>query len=195
MGECCYYLKAGFPTEAKAEEAGKELNKFFAEAKKAYNFWQKSRDGNHETFWSSFENKYPLITEYLKDADLWGKDINDLSGHMDFGQEGDVIIEGNTVGWSSGDVWHMSDWNLVCDFIKKKYGATKIIWDTEENGCDCLNNLNLYDWEQIVRDILKQKKLLPLLLHVNDDLTILVDAILRQETQKPIKKKRENKCK
>ena len=45
MGECAYYLKAEFQSKARAEEVSKELNQFFLEAKYAYDFWQKGREG------------------------------------------------------------------------------------------------------------------------------------------------------
>ena len=196
MGECAYFLKAEFQSEARAEEVSKELNKFFAEAKDAYNFWQKGRDGDQKTFCKIFEKRYPLTTEYLKDADLWGnKNINALSGKMDLGQEGDeTLVQGTTVGYGSDDVWHFSNWTPVCNFIKKKYGAIKVIWSTEENGCSGLDALNLYDWEQIVRDILKNKELHPLLLRTNDELDELLDYTVKQSNE-PKPKSRKAKCK
>ena len=198
MGECAYFLKAEFQSEARAEEVSKELNKFFAEAKDAYNFWQKGRDGNEETFYKTFEKEYPLTTEYLKDADLWGKkgkNVHALSGKIDFGQEGDeTLVQGTTVGWGSDGVWHFSNWTPVCNFIKKKYGAIKVVWSNEENGCSGLDALNLYDWEQIVRDILKNKELHPLLLRTNDELDELLDYTVKQSNE-PKPKSRKAKCK
>ena len=168
----------------------KELNQFFLEAKYAYDFWQKGREGTREVFYMAFEKKFPLMTEYVKSTGLWGGDINALSGNMDFGQEGDeTLVEGTTVGWGSDGVWHGSNWTFVCNFIKAKYGAIKIVWDTEENGCGGIDSLQLYDWEQIVRDILKNKELHPLLIHTNSELDELLDRTIRQNN-KPIKQRK-----
>jgi hypothetical protein len=191
MGECAYFLKADFHTEARAEEVSKELNKFFLEAKNAYNFWQKGRNGNRETFYKTLEKKYPLITEYLKSTELWDGDMHTLSGNMDFGQEGnETLVQGTTVGWGSDGVWHMSNWTPVCNFIKKKFGAIKIVWSTEENGCSSLDSLQLYDWEQIVRDILDNKELHPLLIRTNDELDELLDYTIKQNSELPTKPKK-----
>jgi hypothetical protein len=193
MGECAYYLKAEFPTETIAKAMAKKMNKFFMESIGAYSFWQKDRDSNQDTFWKDFEKKFPLMSEYVKDAGLWGKDPNDLSGNIDFGQDehNENLVRGTTVGWGGADVWHLSDWSPVCDFIKKKYGAVKVVWDTEENGCGSLDALQLYDWEKIVRDILEHKELHPLLIRINNDFDELLDRTIRQSND--IKPKRGTK--
>jgi hypothetical protein len=106
-----------------------------------------------------------------------------LTGFTDFGEtdfgNSPVYQSGSELAWDAV-VWHMSDWGPLCDFIQKKFGATKVVWDTEEGGCGSLENLNLYDWEDIVRTILKKKKILPLLLHVHNDLDIFIEREMRR---------------
>jgi hypothetical protein len=59
MGECVFYLKADFPTRAKATEAKKKVKRLLKEAESMRN--AKGIDWNH------IEKSYPLFTEYLKD--------------------------------------------------------------------------------------------------------------------------------
>jgi hypothetical protein len=59
-------------------------------------------------------------------------------------------------------------------------GAIKVVWNTEENGCGGIDSLNLYEWEEIVKDILKKKQILPLLMGINKELDELISGILKK---------------
>lgn len=177
MSECAYYLKAEFPTEAIAEKVEPQLNAFFVEARKAY-------DDNDlldlKRFLSMFSERYPLVMEYATTSNF--KEYNDLSGYFDFGQDNDEVFrKGNVLRWCSSRVGHMTDWTPLATFIKNKFGAIKVIWGNEENGCASFDSLPLYAWEEIVKDILKHKELRPLLLHINDELDQLLAQTLRRE--------------
>jgi hypothetical protein len=63
--------------------------------------------------------------------------------------------------------------------MRKKYGATRVLWDTEENGTGSLDSIQLYEYEDIVSDILKHTELHPLLLGIHDDLDVLLDMKMR----------------
>ena len=79
----------------------------------------------------------------------------------------------------SSCVSHMSDWSHIADSLKG-FGAAKVIWSTEENGCGDLDNLQLEDNEKIVKDILKRRILLPSLLGINDELDALIADKLKE---------------
>ena len=187
MGECAYYIKAAFKTEVEAKEAFKRLNAFLKESVKAYSFWQDGRSKKGPTFWKAFETNFPLISGYIKKyvtengKTVWGGDPNDLSGSMDFGEEDPVAgMSGNIVGYGDSNVWHMADWQPFANYITGELGAVKVVWDTEENGCGSIDCLSLYDWEEIVKDVLKQRQLLPCLLGVNKDLDELISSKLKK---------------
>jgi hypothetical protein len=192
MGECAYYFKAEFPTKKEALAASKKLNKFFLQARHAYDYWQNPlallKDQrfpiaqlDNKLFWNTFQERYPLVTEYVKHEQLFGRDPGVLSRKLDFGQTSDneTILIGDTVGWCDSSVGHMSDWSPLCAFVKEVYGAVRAVYGNEEDGCASLESLNLYEWEDIVKAILKQKKVLPLLLHVNNDLDELIERTMR----------------
>lgn len=181
MGECAYYIKAHFKTEEEAQKAAEELSEFIEEANKAYNFYQNKGSGKDPQDWIDFEKQYPRVAEYAKTLPGWGKDFNEFSGKLDFGQNGNEFIwDGKTIGYGDYDVWHFADWDPWAEYIKTKYKALKVVWDTEENGCGSLNGLLLYDYEGIVNAILTKKKLLPMLMGLHDDL----DDILKTEFKK-----------
>jgi hypothetical protein len=158
MGECAYYLKAEFINKAAAEKAAKKMDRFFSKAIIAYEFYQGHREESTKLFWEAFEKSHPLISEYIKDAGFWDKSVEDLSGKLDFGQE-DVtcIVQGTTVGYGSTNVWHFSDWSYLCAFIKKKYGAIKVVCDTEENGCGSLDSCTYITGKKLFETYLRIK--------------------------------------
>ena len=152
-----------------------EFNKFFQEAAEAYDFYQLS-DKSWVTTKKEYAKKFPLMTEYLKDSDQWqGLHL----ANMDFGQQdNEIIVMGNVVGWMDPDVNHMNSWGPLCLFLKKKYNAVKVVWSYEEDGCYSLEQLDVYEWEEIVKAILKRKEALPLLLNAHEDLDILITQTL-----------------
>lgn len=77
-------------------------------------------------------------------------------------------------------VSHMADWTHVAESLKKEFGASKVVWTNEENGCGSLDDLQFEDNERIVQDILKRKTLLPSLLGINDELDALIADKLKE---------------
>jgi hypothetical protein len=188
MGECAYYLKAQFPTAKKAKKAGEELDTFFSQASEAYDFYQKAREGNPDEFWKTFESQYPLVFDYVKTLDGYGKDNiqSVLAGNLDFGQDenNETLVDGDTIAWGDSNVWHMANWSALCMYLQNHFGAVKAVWDTEENGCGSLDSLQLYEYEDIVRSLMKHEELFPLLLRVHDDLDKLLDMKMRKKGKK-----------
>jgi hypothetical protein len=177
MGECAYFLKAQFPSKKTATNVATKLNAFFKEASEAYDFYQNGREGNPKEFWKKFESQYPLAYDYVKTLPNFSTKASPmiLSGSIDFGQdENEVRQVDDTLGWVA-EVWHMANWGPIATYIEKKFGAIKVVIDTEENGCGSLDSLQLYDYEVIVNSLLKHKELYPLLLGVHDDLNVMID--------------------
>ena len=189
MGECAYYLKAQFKSKKAAKIAAAKIDDFLAEATDASNFYDHNNDSLKvppKTFWKEFESKFPLTFDYVKTLPGFKMTADPqtvLSGNLDFGQDenNETLVQSTTVCWGDACVWHMADWTLLCNYIVKKFGAIKAVWDTEENGCGSLDHLQLYDYEKIVNDILNQKDALPLLLGVNEDLNLLIDIKIKNQ--------------
>lgn len=176
MGECAYFLKAAFPTEAAAKKAEPELNALFLEAQDAYWLWQDS-PLKGEAFWNEYAAKFPRMMEYAQI--IGAKNRDDLGRKCDFGfDSNEVGRNGNVISWWA-EVGHMSEWTPLAEFIKKKYGAFRVVWDTEENGIGSLESLQLYEYEDIVTDILKHEELYPLLIGINKELDMLLEPILK----------------
>jgi hypothetical protein len=169
----------------------KKLDEFFAEARNAYEFWQSNRAFNayeergrgigekmiEKKFWEEYAEKFPTMMEYAKS--IGAKSREDLSGKADFGQDDNKVLrQGNVLCWGDSSVWHFADWSPLTAFLQKKFGARKVVWNTEENGCGSLESLQLYEWEQIVTDILKHKELHPLLIGVNPELDTLLETAM-----------------
>jgi hypothetical protein len=175
MSECYYFLKAQFLNQKTAKTVEKQLNAFFWEAQKAYWFWQDS-PLEEQNFWKEYAKQFPRMMEYAQI--IGAKNRSDLSRKCDFGSEEELIRENNIIG-RSAEIGGMSDWSPLANFIKKKYGAVRVVWSNEENGIGSLDSLKLYDYEEIVSDILKHKELLPLLIGINEELTILLEPLLK----------------
>lgn len=181
MGTCAYFLKAAFPTEAIAKKTSKKLTKFFAEAREAYSFWQDNREveKTEEEFYIEYAKKFPTMMEYIQS--IGAKTREDLSGEVDFGQnEYEVIRQGNVLCYQDCEVWHFATWTPLSAFIKQKFGAVKVVWNSEDSGCGSLDSLQLYEWEQIVTDILKSKELHPLLIGINTELDTLLETTMKK---------------
>jgi len=181
MGSCAYFLKAAFPTGAIAKKTKKKLTEFFAEARDAYMFWQNNRGDQmtEEEFYIEYEKKFPTMMEYIQS--IGAKTREDLSGEVDFGQnEYEVIQIGNVLCYQDCEVWHFSNWTNLTRFIQKKFGAVKVVWNYEDSGCGSLASLQLYEWEQIVTDILKHKELHPLLIGINTELDTLLETTMKK---------------
>jgi hypothetical protein len=160
MGECAYAFKLGFDSEAQAKKALPKVKRFIKQAEQAYNFWQKNRD-RACSFWSAFEQAFPLITEYVKEVkdhekkEIWGEDYhNGLSGHLDFGQDGKVKVIDNTIYYYADPVWHFMDWDDMVNFLQKKTKAIRAVWGSDEGTGTSYDSLNLYEYQEIVEAIL-----------------------------------------
>jgi hypothetical protein len=115
MGECAYFLKAAFLTEAAAKKAEPELNAFFLEAQDAYWLWQDS-PLKGKAFWKEYATKFPRMMEYAQI--IGAKDRSDLYRKCDFGSEGDQVgREGNVLTWWA-EVGHMSEWTPLAESRK-----------------------------------------------------------------------------
>lgn len=139
MGEAIYYLKVRFKDTEEAKKALPLIKDFFVEGIKAENFWQKHRHGKPENFWRVFQKRFPLVYEYLDSTKLLNKNDcnNSLAGCLDFMNcsnkvaenkvESYVLIHGTSILYSA-EVWHLADWDPMCSFIEKKFGATASDW-------------------------------------------------------------------
>ena len=182
MSESAHYLKVLFPSEAAAKKAEPKLDRFFQQSVDAFNFWQKSYYGNplvaaatsSDTFWTRFKRKFPLVWKYVESLNI--KDPNDLSGLFDFGQDenNEVLRQGDTLCWADCNVGSQTTWVHLCEFLVKKYGGIKAVCN-DDGTSTSLNDLYLFDYEQIVKDILGHKELYPLLIGINKELDSILD--------------------
>jgi hypothetical protein len=176
MSECFYFLKAEFPNKEKATKAREELNKFFAQAREAYYFWQ---DYTGKNFMKDLKEKYPLVAEY--------GEINGFKCHDDFSrnlnlcndEDNEVRQMDNILGWSE-EVSHMASWRLLCSFIQKKYGAVRTVWESEDEGCGSLDSLQLYNYEGIVTELMKHEELFPLIIGIHEELNAMIDIKIKE---------------
>jgi hypothetical protein len=160
MGEAVYSLKAQFNTAKEAKAACKSLNKFLDENDRATDPSPTATD---------FQ-AYPLVKEYLQIIN--GDELQDYRYEDEQAYcEGDVLI-------FSANVGHLGSWHNLQTYIMEKFKALKVVWGSEEDG-GTLEALNLYDWEGIVKGILKCKKQLPLLLGIHPDLDALIARQLK----------------
>lgn len=104
-------------------------------------------------FWKAFCSKFPLVVEMLKGVrdpghvkNIWNEKAlvletdpgNALSGHINFGSEDDLnhaLSCDKYVLRFEAEVWHMAEWDTLCKFLKKKFGAVKAGWISEEGIC------------------------------------------------------------
>jgi hypothetical protein len=195
MSECFYFLKAEFPNKEKATKAREELNKFFAQAREAYYFWQETPEcnravimkivmnsrGRHtgKNFMKDLKKKYPLVAEY---GEINGfKCYDDFSRNLNLciTEDNEVRQVDNILGWSE-EVSHMASWGPLCNFIQKKHGAVRTVWKTEEDGCGSLDSLQLYDYEGIVTELMKHEELFPLIIGIHEELNAMIDIKIKE---------------
>ena len=173
MGECYYYLKARFPKGSITKKKEKRIEEFFLQGDEAET-WVWKQDGK-KISQTEFNEKFPVIAEFLK---ISGMEVSDNRA-LEFADCGGsevmdrLTITDREVSFYS-EVSHMADWQPIADFLTKEFGASKVVWDVEENGCGGLDSLEFEDNEQIVQDILKHKKILPTLLGINKELDALI---------------------
>lgn len=132
MGEATYYAKIYFKDHDTAEKALAPISEFISEGQKAYKWWQENRDTHAGIFWQMFETKFPLITEYLKHARLFGKDNNNgLAEHLNFGYNSEPFTNGAEIRFSEC-VWHFADWGGWLSFVKDKFNARQVRYVSDE---------------------------------------------------------------
>jgi hypothetical protein len=134
MGEATYYMKARFVVLN--EEKKEEIKKFFIEGSRAEDFWQDNRGKEPSWFWKEFSEKFPEVTDYLLSQDGIGNDCNNsLAGLLDFGDEDTIDsqmeFEGNIMRYSAY-VWHFANWDPLCGFLIKRFGASICDWLSDE---------------------------------------------------------------
>jgi hypothetical protein len=139
VGECNFYLKARFRTDAEARAAEPRLLALLSEGEDAYHFWQDAREGyfqrhrrhspleetEHQEaiqFWAEFRARFPLVCDYL--GELVGTDdwYNGLAGHLSlvdpqrprqFRPLASLIRRGPLLLLQLNDVWHCSSMELL----------------------------------------------------------------------------------
>ncbi len=156
MGEAMYYTKIFFDTPQDAQKAVPKIKKFFKQGFKAYDFWQKRQETeNRDKLWDQIDKKFPEVGNYLRTVQYknfntgefeiaYGNDPdNALAGLLDFGDKNEIElmrVVDNAI-WYSAYVWHFADWNPILNFIRKRYGALRTEWLSDEyiNPFDLLN--------------------------------------------------------
>jgi hypothetical protein len=147
MGEAVYYLKANGCTE----EIFEKVKLFIREGSHAEQWWQDHRDyergigGTRSDFWIQFDERFPMVSKYLKFIKLHGKDChNDLAGYLDFGwwEDGDDDSDEQNLEYdnevNAGElryhalVWHFAEWNGFAKFLTKEFGLKNVRWVSDE---------------------------------------------------------------
>lgn len=147
MGEARYYTKIFFDTPQDAQKAFPKIQKFFKQGFKAYDFWQKRQETeNRDKLWDQIDKKFPEVGNYLRTVQYknfntgefeiaYGNDPdNALAGLLDFGDKNEIKlmrVVDNAI-WYSAYVWHFADWNPILNFIRKRYGALRTEWLSDE---------------------------------------------------------------
>jgi hypothetical protein len=184
MGECCYYLKAKFPKGVLNKEKRNEIKVFWKEAQEFENdYWREDWFGQREMkpdetarVWKRIEEQYPLVSDYIKFSGKFETD--DLGEIFHFGTSDNMHFN-DTEFWYADEVSHSADWTPMAKYLKHEFGASKVIWDSEENGTGSFEHLQFYEYKEIVQALMKKKEMFPLLLHVHKDLDELIDEHLR----------------
>lgn len=184
MGTCAYFLRAVWPNKIpdKTKTEIKALLLEFAQGQpdNAYDYWQEHRSTKPKAFWTSFKKLFPKATILLNQ--YVGKDCDGLlSGHMDYGGVDALAhhlnFTGNVMTYSASDVWHFSEWDLLCNYLKT-LGAIRACYVSEESTSPG-DILEAQDSLEIVRDILKNKKALPTLIGISPILDAHIANIMK----------------
>ncbi len=167
MGECNYYLKAQFGTEEEAVTALKGLIKLVKAIERA----SPRILGRAGRFLKEFFT-------ISKMASIW----IDPDEHEDYLPDcnlGDEPYVAGNVLYYMACVSHITSWGRLCNYMEKKFNAIKVVCATEEDGYN-MDSLHLYEWEEIVKALLKKKDILPLLLNAHNDLDALISLTLKE---------------
>jgi hypothetical protein len=143
VGECNYYLKARFPTAARAAAAMPRLCELLGQGEAARTYWQDSRPRiprtsgpeppSAEVFWTGFRERFPLVHAYLRelaDAADWN---NGLAGQLScmidprIPRRGDpsasLVQEGDTLLLKLGGIWHFAEVGRLERYLLEELGA------------------------------------------------------------------------
>jgi hypothetical protein len=154
MGECNYYLKARFRSEADAATAEPLLAALLGEGARAYQYWQDSRPHplrhkrgwhppSNSEFWDGFREKFPLVMRYLRELAGTADWDNGLSGIL--GCLIDPLQERtgqpNAVLWQYQDtlflelngIWHGTTLNWLERYCREELGAVAVGSISEED--------------------------------------------------------------
>lgn len=148
MGEANYYLKAQFPQDTNMVKVGKEFEKFLLEGKEAYKWWQDNRYLPREKFWPLFAEKFPQMYDYLDGVEdhyfkgpvRGGDNNNGLAGLLDFIGDYDAPMDAFKIEvyhipellHVGREVWHLANWEPFCAYIKRRWGAIRAGWMSDE---------------------------------------------------------------
>jgi hypothetical protein len=161
VGECNYYLKARFATDAAARAARPRLVALLAEGEAAYHFWQGTRmqRGQErrlgqpeaaqesqqiaEQFWTAFRARFPLVCGYLGElvgAEDWD---NGLAGQMGmlvdptrectFRPSSSLVCRGPWLFLQLNGIWPFSEMRLLELYCEDELGAVAVGSVSEDN--------------------------------------------------------------
>jgi len=161
MGECAYFIKAQFKSAPVAYRTLSKVRKFLKEVQKAEDFMY-TRYGpgstNKKAIWKEMKEKFPTAAEYLEttqqDPDdsisrVWIGSLDEIAQNLQ--QDGDVISYSAYIG-------HFSDWSFLAAFLKNKFEAKRVVYAKEEDGTGSLEDLDLYEYQEIVEHLVQQAK-------------------------------------
>jgi hypothetical protein len=153
MGECNYYLKARFATDAAARAAVPRLVALLAEGDRAYNFWQDTRgrgfprSGEYgpqvaQQFWAEFRAQFPLVCEYLGELNGIEDWNNGLSGQLGVLKDpapkrhwlpsAELSCRDAVLFLQLNRIWHCSNMRLLERFCVDDLGALAVGSISEE---------------------------------------------------------------
>ena len=166
MGECTYFIKAKFKSAPVASKALPKIRKFLKEVLKAEDLQgclYVPSSTKKKALWKEMKEKFPVAAEYLETtcqdpedsiSRVWIGSLDEILQNLQL--NGDVISYAAYIG-------HFSDWSFLAAFLKNKFGATRVVIAKEDDGTGSLEDLDLYEYQDIVERIVQIAKIsLPL---------------------------------
>jgi hypothetical protein len=146
MGECNFYLKARFSTDADARAAVPRLVALLAEGERAHLYWQDARTCEDpprceplpaaDEFWSAFRARFPLVCRYLGElngADEWDDElVGQLGQLVDPRPErlsdpsSSLVCRAGVLYLRLNRIWHFSQMHLLERFCAEELGAIAV---------------------------------------------------------------------
>jgi len=127
MGDARYYLKIKCHSPEVAARILPDIEHLIDSLCRAYRFWQDNRGRDPDSFWKEFEKKFDLASKYLRSLDLFGtNDLNNLAGKLSYADIDDpdnapMLSDTESAILYTARVWHLANWQPICDFIKSKF--------------------------------------------------------------------------